>query len=96
MECRELGWMLGGKPVLGMVKVGVWGPGLPADRWACSTASWEALLIVRLSWGSRMDHPHPWNSCEVLLEFSLNKYGLWWLVYAWFSLLWHLFSDQMV
>lgn len=49
--------MLDGEPVLGVVKVGVWGPGLPAPRWACGTSSWETLLIVSLSWDRLVDRP---------------------------------------
>lgn len=33
----------------------------------------------------------PCNSCEGLIELSLNRYRLWLLVEAWSSLLWHLF-----
>lgn len=40
------------------------------------------------------DEPsRPCNSCEGLIELSLNRYRLWLLVEAWSSLPWHLFTQ---
>lgn len=89
MECSELGWIwtLGGEPALGVVKVGVWGPGLPAARWACGPSGRSPCWL-----SACRDEPScPWNSCEELIELSLNRYRLWLLVEAWSSLQWHLF-----
>lgn len=79
--------MLGGEPALGVVKVGVWGPGLPAARWACGPSDGSPCWLS----AGRDELSRPWNSCEGLIELSLNRYRLWLLVEAWSALLWHLF-----